>query len=197
MSALDLSNAVHPLSRAEWRAWLAEHHDRGNGVWLLRYKKATGKPTLTTDEVVEEAIAFGWIDSVPKKVDAERSALWVSPRNDGSNWSRLSKERAERMEAAGQMTDAGRAAIDRAKADGSWTALDDVENLVVPDDLGAALDAHPPARAEWEAFPRSARRGILEWILTAKRDATRAKRIAETARLAQQGKRANQWPRET
>ncbi len=189
-------DSVHPLSRAEWRAWLAEHHGRDRGVWLVRYKKATGRPTLTTDEVVEEAIAVGWIDSVPKKLDAERSMLWVSPRQPGSNWSRLSKRRAERMEAAGQMTEAGRAAVDRARDDGTWTALDDVEDLVVPADLGAALDARPPARDEWDAFPPSARRGILEWVLNAKRDATRAGRIEETARLAQRGKRANQWPRQ-
>ncbi|PAP77878.1 YdeI/OmpD-associated family protein [Rubrivirga marina] len=189
-------NHVHPESRAEWRAWLEAHHDRDEGVWLVLYKKATGKPTLTVDEYVSEAIAFGWIDSTPKKVDAERSAVWVAPRKPGSNWSRLSKQRAERMEAAGLMTEAGRAAIDRAQADGTWTILDDVEDLVVPDDLGAALDANPPARAEWDAFPPSARRGILEWIVNAKRDATRAKRIEETARLARVGKRANQWPRE-
>ncbi|MEM7788576.1 MAG: YdeI/OmpD-associated family protein [Bacteroidota bacterium] len=189
-------NSTHPASRAEWRAWLKTHHTRGEGVWLILNKKASGKPRLTPDEIVEEAVAFGWIDSVPRKLDAERSMLWVAPRKPGSNWSRLSKERAERMLAAGLVSEAGRAVIEAAKADGSWTALDDVENLVVPDDLAAALDAHPPARAHWDAFPRSPRRGILEWILTAKRDATRARRIEETARLAQQNKRANQWPRE-
>ncbi|WP_420454899.1 YdeI/OmpD-associated family protein [Rubrivirga sp.] len=190
------SNSVHPLSRAAWRAWLEEHHDRAEGVWLVRYKTATGRPTLSTDDVVEEAIAVGWIDSVPKKLDAERSLLWVSPRRPGSNWSRLSKQRAARMETAGLMTPAGQAAIDRAKADGTWTALDDVEDLVVPDDLAAALAAYPPAQDEWDEFPPSTRRGILEWILTAKRPATRRKRIEETARLAEVGKRANQWPRE-
>lgn len=189
-------NSVHPRSRAEWRAWLAEHHRRDEGVWLILTKKAAEGPTLSTDDVVEEAIAFGWIDSVPKKLDAERWMLWVAPRQPGSNWSRLSKERAERMQKAGQMTEAGQAAIRRAKADGAWTALDEVENLVVPDDLAVALDSRPPATREWEAFPASVKRGILEWIRNAKRQATREKRIAETARLAQEGKRANQWPRE-
>ena len=189
-------NHVHPLTRADWRAWLEANHDRGEGVWLVLYKKASGKPTLSVDAYVSEAIAFGWIDSTPKKVDAERSARWVAPRKSGSNWSRLSKHRAERMEAAGLMADAGRRAVEAAKADGSWSVLDDVEDLVVPDDLADALDARPPARAEWDAFPPSTRRGILEWILNAKRDATRAKRIDETARLAEDGKRANQWPPE-
>ena len=189
-------NHVHPLTRADWRRWLAEHHDRGEGVWLVLYKKATGQPTLSVDDYVSEAIAFGWIDSTPKTIDADRHARWVAPRKPGSNWSRLSKERAERMEAAGLMAEAGRAAVAAAKADGSWTVLDDVENLVVPDDLAAALAARPPARDEWDRFPRSTKRGILEWIVNAKRDATRAKRIEETARLAQEGNRANQWPRE-
>lgn len=189
-------NSVHPRSRAAWRAWLADHHGRGEGVWLVRTNKAAGGPTLSTDDVVEEAVAFGWIDSVPKKVDAERWMIWVAPRQPGSNWSRLSKERAERMEASGQMAEAGREVVARARADGSWSALDDVENLVVPPDLAAELAARPPAPDEWEAFPPSAKRGILEWILNAKRQATRERRIEETARLAQQGKRANQWPRE-
>lgn len=188
-------NSTTPLSRGEWRAWLERHHDRDEGVWLVRYKKGSGQPVLTTDEMVEEAVAFGWIDSVPKKLDADRFMIWVSPRQPGSNWSRLSKERAGRMEAAGRMTEAGRVAVERAQADGSWTALDGVENLVIPDDLAAALDAAPPARAEWDAFPPSARRHILQWILNAKRDATRSGRVEETARLAQRGERANQWSR--
>ena len=190
------ANRVAPQSRADWRAWLAEHHGRSEGVWLVRYKKDADGPTLSDDDVVEEAIAFGWIDSVPKKLDAQRWMLWVSPRQPGSNWSRLSKERADRMRARGQMAPAGLAAVDHAQADGSWTSLDEVEALVVPDDLVAALVARPPAQDQWEAFPPSSRRGILEWILNAKRPATRARRIAETARLAEVGKRANQWPRE-
>lgn len=188
-------NHVHPKSRAEWRAWLEAHHDRDEGVWLVLYKKATGKPTLSVDDYVSEAIAFGWIDSRPMRIDDERHARWVSPRQRGSNWSRLSKQRAVRMEAAGRMADAGRQAIDSAKADGSWTALDDVENLVVPDDLAAALDAAPPAQEVWEGFSRTRKRAMLEWIGSAKRDATRAKRIAETATKAQDGEAANEWKR--
>lgn len=180
----DLSSEhVHPLSRKAWRAWLKAHHARKEGVWLVLYKKATGKPTLSVNDYVEEAIAFGWIDSTPKKVDAARSACWIAPRKRGSNWSRLSKERAERMEAT--------------RADGSWAALDEVENLLMPEDLAAAFEAHPGSAEHWEAFPRSVKRGILEWILNAKRAATRAKRIEETARLAAQNQCANQWPRAT
>ena len=190
-------NHVHPLTRDAWRAWLEQEHAREEGVWLVRYKKATGKPTLTYDEVVEEAICFGWVDSLPRKLDDERSLLYVAPRKPGSGWSRRNKERMAKMAEAGKMAPAGLAKVAAAKADGSWSALDAVENLVVPDDLAAAFEAHPGAAAEWEAFPRSAKRGILEWIQNAKRDPTRRKRVEETARLAQRGERANQWPRKS
>lgn len=184
-------------SRAAWRDWLAEHHARGEGVWAVLYKQSAEQPSLALDDLVEEAIAWGWIDSTPRKVDAERYALRVAPRHAGSNWSALSKRRAARAEATGAMTDAGRAAVARAETDGTWAALDEVEALVVPDDLAAALAAAPPARDRWDAFPPSARRGILAWILNAERPATRAKRVAETAYLAEVDKRANQWPRQT
>lgn len=188
-------NSVHPRSREAWRDWLAENHERGEGVWFIRYKKVTGKPTVSYGAAVEEAICFGWIDSLPRVLDGERTMLYFAPRQPGSNWSRLNKERVRRMTAAGKMMPAGQAKVDAAQTDGSWTALDDVEDLIVPDDLADAFGAHPGAEAHWEAFPPSVKRGILEWIHNAKRDATRQKRIEETARLAQQGRRANQWPK--
>ena len=188
-------NSVHPGSRAAWRAWLEAHHAHSEGVWLVLNKKASGQPCLSRDDVVEEAIAFGWIDSVQKPLDEHRSMQWVSPRKRGSGWSRLSKERAERMAESGRLTEAGHAVIEAAQDDGSWALFDDAEALVVPDDLTDAFDARPPARDHWDAFPPSTRRAILQWILLAKRAPTRAKRIEETARLAQKNERANQWPR--
>ena len=186
-------NAIHPLTRAEWRAWLDANHTRPNGVWLVSYKKATGKPIIPYDEAVEEALCFGWIDSTPNKLDEERAMRWFAPRKPGTGWSRPNKERVERMIAAGLMTPAGQAKIDAAHADGSWTALDAIENLEIPPDLAAAFAGYPAARAHFEAFPRSVKRGILEWIATAKTAPTRAKRVEETARLAQENRRANQW----
>jgi uncharacterized protein YdeI (YjbR/CyaY-like superfamily) len=180
-------------SRAEWRAWLEANHDRSGSLWLVTYKKASGRPTLSNDDIVEEALCFGWIDSLPRKLDSERTMLLLSPRKPGSLWSALNKRRAERIIAAGLMRPAGLALIEAAQADGSWTALDAVEALAIPDDLAAALDARPPARTHFEAFPRSAKRGILEWILQAKRPETRARRVEETARLAERNERANQW----
>jgi uncharacterized protein YdeI (YjbR/CyaY-like superfamily) len=186
-------NSTHPLTRAEWRAWLRDNHTRSEGVWLISFKKATGQPAVSYDEAVEEALCFGWVDSKPNKLDAERTMLYFAPRKGGSGWSRPNKERVERMIAAGLMTAAGLAKVEEAQADGTWTMLDAVENLEVPQDLAAEFDKYPNARANWEAFPRSAKRGILEWIVQAKRPETRVKRIAETARLAEDNVRANQW----
>lgn len=188
-------NSTHPLSRAEWRAWLEAHHTQTEGIWLIYYKKASGKPRVTYEESVEEALCFGWIDSIANKLDEERSMQWFAPRKPGSGWSRPNKERVERLLAAGLMMPAGLAKIEAAQQDGSWNALDAVEALEIPTDLAAALAANPPAANYFEAFPRSVKRAILEWITNAKKPETRAKRIAETARLAAQNIRANQWQR--
>lgn len=186
-------DAVHPLTRAEWRAWLERHHARAEGVWLISYKKATGKPRVEYEEAVEEALCFGWIDSKGNKLDDERTMLWIAPRKPRSGWSRPNKERIERLLAAGLMAPAGLAKIEAAKQDGSWQALDAVEALEIPPDLEQAFAAHTKAREYWDAFPRSAKRGILEWIAAAKRPETRARRIQEAASLAGENKRANQW----
>jgi uncharacterized protein YdeI (YjbR/CyaY-like superfamily) len=188
-------NSVHPKTRSEWRAWLESNHTQPTGVWLISYKKATGLPYVDYDSAVEEALCFGWIDSVPRKLDDQRSMLYFAPRKKGSGWSRLNKQRIAKVLAAGLMMPAGLAKLEAAKQDGSWTALDAVENLEIPDDLAAAFADYDQAAANFEAFPRSAKRGILEWISNAKRPVTRAKRIAETADLAEQNIRANQWPK--
>jgi uncharacterized protein YdeI (YjbR/CyaY-like superfamily) len=190
-----LRNSIHPKSRAEWRAWLEQNHAQPEGVWLISYKKATGRPRVEYDDAVEEALCFGWIDSKPNKLDEERSMLWFAPRKPGSGWSRPNKERVERMMAAGLMTPAGLEKVEAAKQDGSWQALDAIEALEIPPDLEAALAAYSSARQHFDAFPRSVKRGILEWISTAKKPETRAKRVEETARLAEQNIRANQWRR--
>jgi uncharacterized protein YdeI (YjbR/CyaY-like superfamily) len=185
--------SVHPLRRAEWRAWLEANHTRAEGVWLITYKKATGKPRIEYDEAVKEALCFGWIDSKPNTLDEERSRLWFAPRKPGTGWSKHNKERAERLIAAGLMAPAGLAKIEAAKEDGSWYTLDAVESLEIPDDLGGALAADPAARRHWDAFPRSVKRSILEWINNARRAETRARRIEETVSLAAENRRANQW----
>lgn len=187
------SNSTHPLTRAEWRAWLAENHCRKEGVWLISYKKATGKPRFDYDEAVEEALCFGWIDSKGNKLDEERSLLWFAPRKPRTGWSKLNKDRVERLLEQGLIMPAGLAKIEAAKQDGSWNALDAIEALEIPADLEQALTRYENARQNFEAFPKSAKRGILEWIASAKKPETRMKRIEETAKLADQNIRANQW----
>lgn len=185
--------SFHPQSRQEWRSWLKANHDRPSGIWVINWRKGSGHEPLSYEDIVGQALCFGWVDSKTRKLDESRTMLWVAPRRPGSGWSRPNKERVARVEASKQMTAAGRRVIDAAKADGSWSMLDDVENLIVPDDLATAFANYPPAAAEWKTFPRSAKRGILEWIVQAKRPETRAKRIDETARRASNGERANQW----
>ena len=186
-------NAIHPLTRAEWRAWPEDNHGRAEGVWLISYKKTTGKPRIEYDEAVEEALCYGWIDSKPNKLDAERSLLWFAPRKTGTGRSKPNKERVAKLLAAGLMAPAGLAKIAAAQADGSWYALDAVEALEIPSDLDQASAGNPTARRYFDAFPRSVKRGILEWIATAKRPETRARRVEETVTLAAKNVRANQW----
>jgi uncharacterized protein YdeI (YjbR/CyaY-like superfamily) len=192
-TAPDGRRYVHPTTRAQWRSWLGRHHADGDGVWVVSWKKATGRPAPSYDDVVEEALAHGWVDSKPATLDGDRGMLWVAPRKRRSSWSRLNKERVGRLTAAGLMTPAGLVVVEQARADGTWSALDAVEDLVVPDDLAAALDADPVARQAFDAFPRSATRAILEWITSAKKPETRAARVATTVSEAHEGRRANQW----
>ncbi len=187
------SNSIQPTTLEEWRQWLEENHARTEGVWLISYKKATGKPRFNYDEAVEEALCFGWIDSKPNKLDEERSMLWFAPRKPGTGWSAANKLRIEKLSQEGRMASAGLAKVEAAKKDGSWLALDQIEALEIPSDLEQMLATYPPAQRNFTAFPRSVKRGILEWIASAKKPETRLKRVEETARLAAENKRANQW----
>lgn len=191
-SAQDAAERIHPDSLVEWSRWLAQNHERPTGVWLVSWRKSTGRQAFGYEDAVVEALRFGWIDSKGGKVDEERTMLWFAPRRKSSAWSRSNKERIARLEREGRLEAAGRRSVEAAKANGTWTLLDDVEDLVVPEDLAAALDALPGARRSWDAFPPSARRQSLYWIAEAKRPETRSRRVEETARLAAKGERIDQ-----
>lgn len=187
---------VEVSSRAAWRVWLAENADSSTGVWAVTTKKALlpeGEQHVSAQDLNEECLCFGWIDSKPGSVDERRSALLCTPRKPGSGWSKVNKVRLERLLAEGLVTARGLEIIQGAKADGSWSKLDEVDALIVPDDLAAALAARPGARSNFDSFPPSARRGILEWILNAKKADTRQARVNQTSELAQQNIRALQW----
>jgi uncharacterized protein YdeI (YjbR/CyaY-like superfamily) len=184
---MDDKPRIQPASRAEWRAWLEANHRSATGVWLVSWKRRTGRPTVSYEEAVEEALCFGWIDAVVNRVDEDRTAQWFAPRRPVSTWARTNKERVARLEAAGLMTEAGRAAVEAARANGSWNSLDAIEALVVPDDLAAALAARPGAREHFDADPVSVRKMALGWIYQAKRAATRAARVEQIAAFAERG----------
>lgn len=142
------------------------------------------------DDIVMEALRYGWIDSTARLLDDERRVQRFSPRRPGSGWSRSNKDRVARLEHQGRLESAGRAVIEAARADGSWQLFDSVEALEVPDDLAAALVSFPGAREQFDAFPPSTRKAILQWIVLAKRPATREKRVTDAARRAARGERA-------
>ena len=180
----------HAESRAQWRAWLEVNHGSLRGVWLCSWRSATGRPVCPYPEAVEEALCFGWIDSTANTLDEERGLQLMTPRKAKSSWTRLNRQRVEAMEAAGLMTEAGRRAVAVAQANGWWTLLDPVEDLLEPDDLASSLDAAPAARAAWDGFPPSARKQMLFWVITAAKADTRARRVATIVEKAARGERA-------
>jgi uncharacterized protein YdeI (YjbR/CyaY-like superfamily) len=186
---------VPVTSRAQWRAWLGEHHGTSPGIWVVLWKKGQAS-YVEYEDLVEEALCFGWVDSQARGLDEQRTQLLMTPRRPRSTWARSNKERVTRLSAAGLMAPAGLAAVEAAKASGSWTALDDVEDLIEPADLRAALDASPAARAAWDGFPPSARKELLWWIASAKTTGTRERRLASTVGEAEQGRRAGQTRRD-
>lgn len=173
---------VEVRSRAALRAWLEANHATSGPVWLITYKKHH-PDHLSWSDRVDELLCFGWIDGLQHRIDEDRSRQYVSPRKPGSNWSGINKRKVARLQRAGLMTDAGRAAVQRAKRDGSWTFLDDIEALHIPADLEALLARDEQAHANFEAFPKSAKIAFLYWLKSAKTEATRAKRLDGTLRV--------------
>lgn len=173
---------ITPATRAEWRSWLEAHPDRREGVWVVFRKPTSALEGPLYEDMVEEALCFGWIDSVTHRVDDDRSIQWYSPRRKGGVWSRSNKERVERLVTQGLMTERGQAVIDTAKADGSWSQYEDVEAMVIHPDLEAAFATSPAARTAWKSLSASAKRQHLWWVYSAKRPETRTNRIAELMR---------------
>jgi uncharacterized protein YdeI (YjbR/CyaY-like superfamily) len=186
---------VHAETIGQWRRWLLDNHESGDGVWLVSWKTATGKSRISYEDSVVEALAVGWVDGLHVTLDDKRSMLWFAPRKPTSAWSRPNKDRIARLEQEGRLLPAGRLAMETAQVNGAWGLLDDSDNLVVPEGLALAFESYPGAREQWDAFPPSARQAILGWIAHAKTAPTRTKRINETAERASRGERANQWPR--
>jgi uncharacterized protein YdeI (YjbR/CyaY-like superfamily) len=186
---------VRAKDRATWRRWLQRNHSRTAGVWLELHKKGSRSASVTYEEAVLEALCFGWVDAKANKLDEERFKLWMSPRKAHSVWSAINKGRVAELTDAGLMAPPGLAAVNAAKADGSWMSLEASDALIVAEDLETALAAVAHARSNFDGFPPGVRKQILQWINSAKRPETRAKRVEETARHAGENVRANQWRR--
>jgi uncharacterized protein YdeI (YjbR/CyaY-like superfamily) len=173
----------HAKDRSEWRRWLQKNHSRSYGVWLIYYKKSSGKKRLEYNEAVEEALCFGWIDSTSRPIDEEKYMQRFTPRKPKSGWSRLNKQRIEKMIQLGSMTAAGFEKIEIAKKNGSWESLDRIyapaDQLQIPGDLSRAFARNKKAKTNFENFALFTRRQFLYWINSAKRDETRKARIKQ------------------
>lgn len=183
----DGKEVLAPRHRADWRRWLDQRPDRSEGVWVVYPKKSSPLEGPEYEELVEEALCFGWIDAVTRRLDDDRVLQWFSPRRKGGIWAASNKQRVERLISAGLMTDRGQAVIDAAKADGSWSQFDDAEAMVLHPDLEEALAAAPSARDAYQALAPSHKKQYLWWVYSAKRPETRSKRIAEMLRRLTEG----------
>lgn len=186
---LDNLDKFYPESRTAWRNWLAENHAVKESVWLICYKKKTGVPTISWSEAVDEALCFGWIDSTRRTLDDDSFIQFFTRRKPSSTWSKINKDKVEKLESEGLMTDAGRKCIDIAKQNGSWSILDSVEELIVPDDLQTEFAKYPGTKDYYESLGKSVRKQILYWLVSAKRPETRQKRVEEIVLKASEGKK--------
>ena len=175
----------------EWRAWLEGNHADSDGVWLVSWKKATGRHFVPYPDTVDEALCFGWVDSRPNALDDERAMRLFTPRNPKSPWSRINKGKVARLTEQDRMAAAGVALVETAKGNGSWTVYDEIEDLVIPPDLSEALDRNGTAQDFFENFPDSSKKNILWWIKSARRSQTRASRVSKTVELASENRMAN------
>ncbi|WP_299364389.1 YdeI family protein [Winogradskyella sp.] len=167
----------------DWYDWLLHNHDKHQAVYLIFYKLDTGMPTMRWEDAVKVALCFGWIDSTVKSLGHGKRRQYFSPRNPKSTWSALNKKYIVELEAQGLIQESGYKMIELAKATGTWTAMDDVENGIIPPELQKAFDANPRAFENYQNFSKGYRKSYLSWLNSAKREATRQKRIAEIIRL--------------
>ena len=180
-------------TKAAWRAWLERNHAREKEIWLVYYKKAAGKISLTYEEALQEALCFGWIDSTVNRFDSERYMQKWTPRNSDSVWSAANKERVKKLIAQGRMAAPGRAKIEAAKRNGSWNKLSDIDRIgrtqEIPEDLRAALAGNAAAQEKFGRLPPSQKKLWAWWILSAKRPETRQRRISETVKGVAAGRK--------
>jgi uncharacterized protein YdeI (YjbR/CyaY-like superfamily) len=183
-------DGLYVTNRSAWRDWLRENHDVRREIWLIYNKKHTGKPRIPYDDSVEEALCFGWIDSIIKKLDEKRFARKFTPRKTKSSWSEANKKRARKMMRNGKMTEAGLTKVREAKKSGEWFRTPPVrKELVIPPYMKAALARNEKARENFNNLAKSYRRQYVGWISSAKREETRKRRLAEVIRLLEKNEK--------
>ena len=185
--------SFYPESKQHWREWLQEHHDSKQSIWLLCYKMKTGKPSISWSDAVDEALCFGWIDSTRRSVDEHSFIQFFSKRKAISTWSKVNKEKIERLMSEGLMAPAGLAIIEIAKQNGSWTVLDEVEEYIIPKELEEEFKLKPGSKDFFLGLSKSVRKQMLQWVALAKRPETRQKRIEEIVENAAQNLRPKQF----
>lgn len=178
----------YPKSRKAWRQWLEKNHAKEQAVWAIFYKKGSEMPSLSWSDAVDEALCFGWIDGRRRPIDAEKFIQYFCRRKAGGTWSKINKGKVEQLIAAGLMAPAGLEAIETAKQNGAWNILDTVEALEAPDDLQAALRKNAIAGKYYEGLSKSVKKRVLYWLVTAKQQTTREKRIKDIVTAAMEGK---------
>ncbi len=176
-----------PKSPAEWRKWLEQNHQSEQSVWLVYFKSATKVPSPTWSEAVDEALCFGWIDSTKRTIDEERYMQYFSKRKATGSWSKINKDKVAKLIESKQMTQAGYDAIELAKQNGSWTFLDAIESLIIPEDLKVELSNCNGAADYFDSLSKSDKKILLHWVISAKRPETRQKRIMAIAVSAGEG----------
>lgn len=182
-------SVFYPETLTAWRNWLNKNHEKEPAVWLVFHAKKSGRKTITWSEAVDVALCYGWIDSKKIKVDEHTAHQFFSKRKTKSTWSKINKEKVERLIDAGLMQPAGHASIEIAKQNGSWTILDDIEALIIPADLEAALKQHQGAWDTFQGWSKSVKKMALHRVKMARQAETRTKRISEIMVPASQGKK--------
>jgi uncharacterized protein YdeI (YjbR/CyaY-like superfamily) len=189
----DALKTFYPKTNEAWRKWLEKNHTKENCIWVIYYKKISSQPRVNYSDAVDIALCYGWIDSRQKPIDEEKYMQFFCKRKPKSVWSRVNKAKVERLIAEGKMTQAGFESIETAKQNGSWTILDDAENLVIPKALEKGFKKYKNAKTNFLNLSRSDKRNILQWLTLAKRAETIQKRVDEIASLAEQGLKPKQF----
>ncbi len=187
MSVINSYEQLYVKNRKEWRKWLQKNGTKSSGIWLVYYKKSSGKPRVEYSDAVEEALCFGWIDSTMRPLDEERYMQLFTLRKPKSEWSKLNKERVEKLIAGGLMTSAGLEKIEVSKNNGHWEKNDHVEAMLLPEDLAKQLNRNKKALVYFNSLKATNKKYILHWLNSAKRAETRLKRIDEIMQALKKG----------